>query len=439
MGVETIPGSDTKYGLISYDKDGRERAEGNGKKASADVIAKASDGRVTDIFFFCHGWKGDVPAAKDQYNRWIGALMKSSGLAKAKTVFPGFTPLLAGLHWPSQPWGDEDLGDNGASFGVGTGKAKSADALVEQYVNALGDDPKIVAALRIIIDGARKSAGVTELPAPMRKAYQDLNKALGLDAKGKGLGGPPDSDREGFDPDAAVGDLEQQSFGGLKLGGLLSPLRQLSYWTMKKRARSIGEGGIHTFLTDLQKATAAKGTRIHLMGHSFGTIVISSMIGGPDAKAPLPRPIDSVTLVQGAVSLWCYANDIPYKKGTRGYFNRILTDGKVRGPLCVTKSKHDKAVGTLYPFASRIHGTAAFPAVALPEYGAIGAFGIQGVDPVALDMSDANGAYSLQKKKVYNVESSKFIAKGGGVSGAHSDIDGPQVAHLIWETAFASK
>jgi hypothetical protein len=439
MGVETIPGTDRKYGLISYDKDGRERAGSDGKKASAEVIAKAGDGKVTDIFFFCHGWKGDVPAARDQYNRWMGALMKSSGLAKAATVFPGFTPLLAGLHWPSQPWGDEDLGESGTSFGVGTGKAKSADALVEQYANTLGDDPKIVAALRVIVDGARKSAGVTELPDAMRKAYMDLNKALGLDAKGKGLGGPPDADREGFDPDEAVGDLEQKSFDGLNLGGLLAPLRQLSYWTMKKRARSIGEGGIHTFLIDLQKATAAKSTRIHLMGHSFGTIVISSMIGGPDAKGPLARPIDSVTLVQGAVSLWCYANDIPYKKGTKGYFNRILVDGKVRGPISVTKSKHDKAVGTLYPFASRIHGTAAFPAVALPEYGAIGAFGIQGAEPVAVDMADANGTYSLQKKKVYNVESSKYIAKGGGASGAHSDIDGPQVAHLIWETAFASR
>ena len=392
---------------------------------------------MTDVFFFCHGWKGDVPAAKDQYNRWMGALMKSSGLAKAATVFPDFTPLLAGLHWPSQPWGDEDLGNSAASFGVGTGKAKSADALVEQYAETLGDDPKIVAALRTIIDGARKSAGVTELPPAMRKAYQDLNKALGLDSKG--VGGPPDADREGFDPDAAVGDLEQQSFGGLKLGGLLSPLRQLSYWTMKKRARAIGEGGIHSFLVDLQKATEKKRTRIHLMGHSFGTIVISSMIGGPKAQAALPRPVDSVALVQGAVSLWCYANDIPYKKGTKGYFNRILVDRKVRGAICVTKSKHDKAVGTLYPFASRIHGTAAFPTAALPEYGAIGAFGIQGIAPVAIDMPDANGEYTLQKEKVYNVESSKYIAKGDGASGAHSDIDGPQVAHMIWETAFTSK
>jgi hypothetical protein len=37
------------------------------------------------------------------------------------------------------------------------------------------------------------------------------------------------------------------------------------------------------------------------------------------------------------------------------------------------------------------------------------------------------------------VESSQFICHGGGAAGAHSDIAGPEVAHLIWETAFASQ
>ena len=49
MSVETIPGSSTKYVLISYDKDGSERAESNGRKASADVVAQARDGNVTDV------------------------------------------------------------------------------------------------------------------------------------------------------------------------------------------------------------------------------------------------------------------------------------------------------------------------------------------------------------------------------------------------------
>jgi hypothetical protein len=364
----------------------------------------------------------------------MGALMASPDLARAAQVFPNFSPMLVGLHWPSQPWGDEDVGESGSSFGPAAGK--SADDILAHLTNILGDTEQIVAPLKIIIECARHNAGASTLPPEVRKAYQNLNDALGLGSQG--VGGPPDADREGFDPDA-TGD-EAENFGDFSLSGLLGPLRQLSYWTMKKRARSIGEGGIHKFLVDLQKATAAKGTRIHLMGHSFGTIVISSMIGGPNAKAPLPRPIDSVTLVQGAVSLWCYANDIPMKRGTKGYFNQIISDRKVRGPMCITQSKFDKAVGKLYPFASRVNGSAAFDATAgFPEYGAIGAFGIQGVPQNALTMLEADKPYSLAKGQIYNVESSKFICHGNGVSGAHSDIDGPQVAHLIWETALASK
>jgi hypothetical protein len=33
------------------------------------------------------------------------------------------------------------------------------------------------------------------------------------------------------------------------------------------------------------------------------------------------------------------------------------------------------------------------------------------------------------------VESSEFIKKMDGSSGAHSDIDGPAVAHMLWEAA----
>ena len=69
-------------------------------------------------------------------------------------------------------------------------------------------------------------------------------------------------------------------------------------------------------------------------------------------------------------------------------------------------------------------------------YGAIGKFGIRGVkDAIQRDMLDATGDYEFEAGKIYNLESSQFIAKGGGVSGAHSDIDGPEVAHALWQAA----
>ena len=36
------------------------------------------------------------------------------------------------------------------------------------------------------------------------------------------------------------------------------------------------------------------------------------------------------------------------------------------------------------------------------------------------------------------LESSQFIARKEGASGAHSDIDGPQVAHAMWQAALVS-
>lgn len=434
MGFETISGTNLQYGLISFDADGAEVTEPGGLM-SQRLIEKAKADKVTNIFFFCHGWKGDMPAAKEQYALWIKAFANSPDSANAATHFPNFRPLYIGLHWPSLPFGDEEVSTSSFAGGAVPG----AEALLARYLERLGDRPEIRKPLQIIIDEARRNSAPDELPAHIKKAYLDLNDALGL--KSEGLDAPPDADREAFDPeDAFDAGNARASFGGINLGGLLGPLRQLSYWTMKKRARTIGEGGMHDFLKKLQTATADGPARIHLMGHSFGTIVISGMLGGPNAGGTLPRPVDSVALVQGAVSLWCYSGAIPFGGAGAGYFNRILADHKVSGPIVTTQSTHDDAVGVLYPLASRINGSPEF-ANSFPKYGAIGAFGLQGIPDASrseLKMLAQSGNYTLKGGNIYNVDGSQFIAKMDGVSGAHSDIAGPEVAHLIWAAAFAS-
>jgi hypothetical protein len=439
MGFETISGTDLQYGLISFDTDGKEVPEPNGLM-SQRLIDKARADHVTNIFFFCHGWKGDMPAAKAQYALWIKAFADSKDSAKASASVPNYHPLYIGLHWPSLPFGDEEL--SASSFAAGA-PIPSAEALLQRYTDRLGDRPEIRAPLEVIIDEARRNSAPDELPDHVKKAYLDLNDALGL--KSDGVDAPPDADREGFDPEdsfEAANDEQPASFGGgiVNLGGLLGPLQQLSYWTMKKRARMIGEGGMHVFLKNLQAATADSHTRIHLMGHSFGTIVISGMLGGPNAGGTLPRPVDSVALVQGAVSLWCYAGKIPFDGAGQGYFSRILADRKVRGPIVTTQSVNDRAVGLFYPLASRIRGSVNFADI-FPKFGAIGAFGLQGIPDGSrseLKMRPAAEDYTLEAGRIYNVDGSQFIAHMDGVSGAHSDIAGPEVAHLIWAAVLAS-
>ena len=68
--------------------------------------AGRSSGPPNHIFFFSHGWQGDVPAAIAQYNRWIKALTDLP--ADMATIGADFKPLWIGLHWPSLPWGDDE-------------------------------------------------------------------------------------------------------------------------------------------------------------------------------------------------------------------------------------------------------------------------------------------------------------------------------------------
>lgn len=428
----------TPYALVCYGADGFERMDDADGMMSERVLADVKGTPVTDVFFFCHGWKGDVPAAVEQYDRWIGAVAaRSLDLARMEAVVPRFRPMFVGLHWPSLPFGDEDLG--GASFGH-AGAAGPADPLAA-WLGVLGDTPAVRGPLEVIVEAARRDMAAEEMPPAVAAAYLQLDAALGLGSGGPGAA--PDADRAAFDPVASMeaAGAAGPSFGGSWMGGLLAPLRQLSFWTMKKRARAIGEGGMHAFLGRLLSATAARKGRVHLMGHSFGCVVVSSMLGGPVAASPLTRPVSSVTLVQGAFSLWSFARAIPYAGGGPGYFHQVLGDAKIRGPLVTTRSKHDTAVGVLYPLASRIHGAASFAAGQLPEYGAVGAYGLQGLSDTEREerpMLPADGEYGFSGGRVYNLDASRYIAQKEGISGAHSDIDGPEVAHMILEAALAA-
>ena len=218
-------------------------------------------------------------------------------------------------------------------------------------------------------------------------------------------------------------------------GLIVAPLQQLSFWKMKDRARAIGESGAHALLVRLMKA-ARPETRFHLMGHSFGCIVVSATVAGAPGGEKLPRPVDSLFLVQGALSLWSYCPDIPMARGTAGYFNRTLKEGLVRGPIVTTRSRFDSAVGKLYPTAAKLKDQFVL-ADELPKFGGIGTFGAQGLGALAVDreMGAADTDYGFQNGRVYNLDANGVIKNGGGFSGAHSDIAHPEVAHVMWQAA----
>lgn len=458
MPVRTVPNTTAMYQLISFDANGVERPEPDGSLLSEAIVARLRDANegITDVFFSSHGWKGDIPAAIEQYDLWVASMLDDAELATERARRANFKALVVGVHWPSLPFGDEKLTSASTPSGglLGAEEDQALDAAVEEYAASIADTPRARAAIRVILEAERADDGQRRsLPPAVRTAYAQLAAEADV-ADGSGSpAAPPGLEHEPFDADAlytsareaAEADADPAT-AGLLGGGLLdrvkglivAPMQQLSFWKMKNRARVVGESGVHDLLVALQTA-AAPTTRFHLMGHSFGCIVMSATVAGPPNGTPLPRPVDTLFLVQGALSLWSYANDIPFARGKQGYFHRIVSQGLVRGPIVTTQSSHDTAVGRLYPAAARVKSQFLL-GEEFPKYGGVGSYGLQGLGPVGhnVNMHTDRTPYAFAAGAIYNLESSNVINQGGGFSGAHSDIAHPEVASAFWQAVRAS-
>ena len=289
MPIEQVSGTGLSYHLINFDAVGRERVEPDGEPASRRALTVLAGEPVTDVFLFSHGWQGDVPAARGHYGARVRAMAdcKADIERMAEARGGAFRPLLIGLHWPSLPFGDEELGGGGAaSFAAPAGAAPvEVEAMVDAYAARIADTPAAREALRVIIQRAIDDVAPDELPREVADACTTLDRESGMGSAGEGA--QPGADREPFDPERvyrAVQEEEAVSFGCIGFGGLLALPRTLSFWMMKDRARRFGEGEGHTLLNDVQRAAQpSREVRFHLMGHSFGCIVASAMLAGPSA------------------------------------------------------------------------------------------------------------------------------------------------------------
>jgi hypothetical protein len=467
MPLRHIHDADLDYYLVLFDSDGTERAEQDGSLLSVK-LKEAVRGGLTDVFISSHGWKGDIPAAINQYDRWISTMVQQrADLDQARGLDPDFKAIVVGVHWPSLPWGNEDvraalLSDEPDEFDA-EAQMDSGD-LVRQYAKRIADTDAARSALTVILEAADSDAVQAQvergsLPSWLDTAYQTLFREAGL-----GLGGAaaaPGSDQRVFQPTRTIAEwsaaaspaprARPDGHPGLLDGGspvslrdsLLMPVRQLSFWAMKHRARHVGETGVHRLLVEMQKS--APHARFHLMGHSFGCIVVSAAVAGPrgpdGATSRLPRSIQSLFLVQGAMSLWSFAESIPYPPQVPGYFRPVeVAPPLISGPIVTTRSTADRAVGTFFPLAAKA-GRDRLLGKDLPEFGGVGTFGIQGTDAdITHDLraGDAATEYRFARGHIYNIEASAVICHGKGPSGAHSDIAHPQIAHLFWQAALAT-
>lgn len=442
-----IPPTGRSYHLISYDEAGRETPDPDGSSAGATALSAITDpaADITDVFILSHGWQGDIVDAVDQYDRWIAA-------ADPTFTATGIRPLVVGVHWPSKLWSSRQLktastGLLSDSSGSDPVDAVTVDEAVDEFAAGLGDSEEIRAALTTILDYAsgvepdRSASAADTLPPWVVAAYKTLGGA-------DGTAGDDPKLAESWDPTTVFdGALRAEADPGVLSGGrwaklrdaVLTPLRQLTFWAYKDRARVVGESGVADLVRRILTETPTT-VRLHLSGHSFGTIVVSGAVRGPGGSpAPPPRPVTSMCLVQGAVSLWAYSPSVPERRGGgRGYFADLLSPAFVDGPIGVTRSKWDYAVGRLYPLAARIGGEHLL-SDELPQFGGIGTFGAAGIGEAVELPALARGQQSVGPfaRGVYNLDAAGIIAALDGISGAHSDIAHPELSIFVRDLATA--
>ncbi|TDV40970.1 alpha/beta hydrolase [Actinophytocola oryzae] len=403
----------TPLTMVTFDRDGRPVDDAPDRLAEAMADTRTP---VTDVFLLSHGWLNTHTRALTAYEEWVRAMTDYFALRYFETEErrPGFRSLVVGVHWPSAPWQPASA-------------SRSVEAEIAAYADVLGEDT--VEDLAPLVRRAREGADPERLTPADEDRFVRLDERAGLDLQQ--VGARPGNDRLDFEPGAIHADYRATRPG--PWAALLAPLKVTSFWAMKRRALHIGATGVRTLLETLRQADVSGNVRFHLVGHSFGAIVCCA------ALQSAARPVHSLTLLQGALSLWSCAAVIPDTR-VDGYFRPLVDLGLVTGSVVTTTSDKDRALRWFYRMAattSRDYRLAR--PKRLPRYGAVGTYGLAGLDAgVARHLTVERGRlrYGVEGGRVYRADASAVVTGGGfSVQGGHSDLVHPELAGLVWEAA----
>jgi hypothetical protein len=344
--------------------------------------------------------------------------------------------------WPSKRWADEPeptAAPDGGGGAVGLGDGAGAPP-------AAPPDPVLVEDLKDVFEGAERQAALDEMARLLEERPEDPAALARFQALMAELATDPDAGSPGEDQGelALLEDDPEEVFGrfadavpqtgeggaaglgdtfGRLWGGAKEALRQLTYFEMKKRAGVVGKEGLGPLLGRIHQADP--DVRIHLIGHSFGARLISFALAGLPAG---DSPVKSLYLLQGAFSHFAFADALPFDRSRGGALKGMAA--RVDGPLVVSFSIHDTAVGKLYPLASlSSRDDAAGLEDRLFRWGGMGHDGAQAVEADVAALAPVGSSYPFQPGKFVNLDGNAIVNRGGPPTGAHSDIFHPE---LVW-------
>ena len=190
---------------------------------------------------------------------------------------------------------------------------------------------------------------------------------------------------------------------------------------MKKRAGTVGAKGLAPLVDEL----AQQVERVHLVGHSFG----GRLVAAAAANSATPK-LHTLALLQAAFS------HNGFSKLRNGFFGSVAEKRRVAGPIFVTHTKNDRAVGVAYPIASRVgRDNASALGDKDDQFGAIGSNGAQQMQPGEVAASAARllavgSAYDFQPGHFHNLDATAFIVDPNG-GDAHGFVFVPEVAWAL--------
>ncbi len=208
----------------------------------------------------------------------------------------------------------------------------------------------------------------------------------------------------------------------------------LSFYTMEKRADTVGENSVYTILRVLLGAGAAPPPGLHLLGHSFGAKVVCRALQrlvAEGTKLPAGMTCD-VALLQAA-----FDNNELEPANDYGGLTRIPG---LR--LLVTRSAEDKALASLYPKAHRLArrprllGPVTDPVPALGDTGPSREFAERFGPAAPVDVGpDFAGDPALAKSRLVVADLTRLhqahAEEADAYSGHHSDIFHREVYELL--------
>jgi hypothetical protein len=420
----------------------------------AGALALADD--VTDLLVISHGWNNNTAEALSLYKELAGN-MTAVRDAGHEPQLAARTLGLVGVIWPSKKFAGADaapppgaasvehsdptlardlLGLADAFPAAGAATLAAAAKLVPELDHSTSARTSYADLLRSLIphdttsetgdslEAFRKLDGTTlldsldvaalaETLAALRSMDQPGDDSGGIQAVPTGAPGDDNGGAAGFFGDAAT-----------QFASKARALMNLTtYYTMKARAGLIGQASVAPMLEKMPSTT-----RLHLIGHSFGARLVTSAANTlPDADR-----LRSISLLQGAFSHYSFSG--AWSPGKAGFYRAVVSPGRVSGPMVVTHTRNDNAVGIAYAMASSLANQVASD-VGGPDslYGGLGSNGAQKTDLARndQDLGAVGTEYDFGDRAVYNLRADTFIS-------SHSDVRGPEVAHAVLRAVAAT-